>query len=235
MRQFTRIPPVVVVRSILFHLFSVCVVLIFFPFLVLLWAPYRVGWPVWKAFLRVQLWLLRVICNQRYEMDIATVPARPVIFACRHESLWESLVLPITFDNPVMFAKAETFRIPIVAAIARKMGCIALDRTGAEGPMRAAFDTAWARAAEGASFLIFPNGTRNPQHRYRLQKGVALLYRGLKLDVVPMVVDSGTFWPHRSFLRYPGTIRLRALPVIPVGLRTSDFLARLEEDLAQPA
>lgn len=235
MRRLRRNPLVVAACSVVFHICSLAVVAVFLPFLVLVWAPLRVGWPVWHGFVRAQLWLLRVICGQRVVLDLAAVPEGPVILACRHESLWESFALPLALGNPVIFAKAETFAMPVAAQVARKFGYIGLDRTGDPNKMRAAFDEARARAAEGRSFLIFPNGTRDPAHRFRVQKGVAVLYRGLGLPVVPIVVDSGRYWPHRSLLRRPGTVRARALPVIPAGLRTSEFLTRLEADLAEPA
>ena len=62
-----------------------------------------------------------------------------------------------------------------------------------------------------------------------------MLYRALGLPCVPLVLNSGALWPHRSWRRYPGVITVRALAPVPAGLRTSDFLAQLERDLAQPA
>ena len=44
-----------------------------------------------------------------------------------------------------------------------------------------------------------------------------------------MALNSGLFWPRRSFRRRPGTIRAQIMPVIAPGLSRSDFLERLRE------
>ena len=41
--------------------------------------------------------------------------------------------------------------------------------------------------------------------------------------------NSGLFWPRRTFLRYPGTIVVEFLDVIPPGLSRDEFLARARD------
>jgi 1-acyl-sn-glycerol-3-phosphate acyltransferase len=43
-------------------------------------------------------------------------------------------------------------------------------------------------------------------------------------------LNSGVFWPRRSLLRYPGTVVVEALPVIPPGLDRDEFFARLQQE-----
>jgi 1-acyl-sn-glycerol-3-phosphate acyltransferase len=225
---------VVGARSALFHLCSLLCLAVFLPFAVLVWAPLWVGLPVYKALIGAQTWLLRVICGQSYALDLDAVPEGPAIYALRHEAMWESLVLPAALGDPVVFMKDDIARYPIFGAVARKLGYIALDRSGSPDKARAAFHLARERAREGASFFIFPSGTRNPARRDQVQKGVAVLYRVLDLPCVPIVLNSGTYWPFQSWLRYPGVIRVRALPAIAPGLTTAAFLEQLEHDLSQP-
>jgi len=45
----------------------------------------------------------------------------------------------------------------------------------------------------------------------------------------PVALNSGLFWPRRTFLRYPGTIVVEFLDIIPPGLSRDDFLARSSE------
>lgn len=225
----------VVSRSVVFHLCSGAVVLLFLVFLPFIWAPLRFGWPVLRAFVFAQLWLLRVICGQRYKLDLAHVPDGAAIYAVRHEALWETLVLPVLLNNPVVFLKQEILAYPVAGAVARKLGYIGLDRGGSTDRVRAAFDEARDRASDGRGFLIFPNGTRDPAQRDRVQTGVAVLYRALGVPCVPIVLDSGGLWPYKSWIRRPGVITVRALPPIAPGLRTSDLLKRLQADLSEPA
>jgi 1-acyl-sn-glycerol-3-phosphate acyltransferase len=57
---------------------------------------------------------------------------------------------------------------------------------------------------------------------------VAALYGKLGVPVVPVALNSGRYWPRRSFLKYPGTIIVEILPPIPPGLAKPVFMAELE-------
>ncbi|MGZ5924470.1 MAG: 1-acyl-sn-glycerol-3-phosphate acyltransferase, partial [Rhizomicrobium sp.] len=48
---------------------------------------------------------------------------------------------------------------------------------------------------------------------------------------LPVALNSGMFWPRRSFLRYPGTVIVEILPPIPAGLPRAVFFRRLQNDL----
>ncbi|MEX2319041.1 MAG: 1-acyl-sn-glycerol-3-phosphate acyltransferase, partial [Bauldia sp.] len=75
-------------------------------------------------------------------------------------------------------------------------------------------------------------GTRRaPGAQPDYQTGIALVYRSLDAPVVPVALNSGLFWPRRSFLRYPGTIVFEFLSPIPPGLDSRTFLRRLESSI----
>jgi 1-acyl-sn-glycerol-3-phosphate acyltransferase len=46
-----------------------------------------------------------------------------------------------------------------------------------------------------------------------------------------VALNSGLYWPRKSFLHYPGTIVVQFLPQIPPGLDSRSFLAALERDI----
>ena len=48
------------------------------------------------------------------------------------------------------------------------------------------------------------------------------------LPCVPLALNSGLFWPRRSFRRYPGTVRVEVLDPIAPGLEKQAFFARLQ-------
>ena len=56
--------------------------------------------------------------------------------------------------------------------------------------------------------------------------GIVFLYQDLKVPVCPLALNSGMFWPRRSFLRYPGTIVVEFLDPIPPGLPRQQFMDR---------
>ena len=64
-----------------------------------------------------------------------------------------------------------------------------------------------ARKREGFWITIFPEGTRVPagtKGRYKL--GAARMAKLFEMDIVPVALNSGEFWPRNSFFKYPGTI-----------------------------
>lgn len=236
MSQWSDKSAVVGLRSVVFHVASGLLTLIFLLLFPLILAPQPVVWAILRRYIGVQLWLLRVICGLGYRVEgLEHLPGGPCIVAARHEAMWETLFLPLLLDNPAVFLKDEILRYPLAGRVARKLDHIGVDRSGSLDRAKAAFERARALTQAGRRVLIFPNGTRNPEHRYRVQTGVAVLYRMLKLPCVPVVLDSGDYWVYRRWLRRPGVITVRILPPIPAGLRTSGFVARLEHDLAQPA
>jgi 1-acyl-sn-glycerol-3-phosphate acyltransferase len=46
---------------------------------------------------------------------------------------------------------------------------------------------------------------------------------------LPVALNSGLFWPRRSWWRYPGTIRVEALEPIPPGMSKDTFFAQLQD------
>ena len=55
---------------------------------------------------------------------------------------------------------------------------------------------------------IFPEGTRLPpgeKGRYKLWRR-AHGKKMFEMDIVPVALNSGEFWPRNSFLKYPGTV-----------------------------
>ena len=88
--------------------------------------------------------------------------------------------------------------------------------------------------AQGREIVIFPEGTRRPPGAPPDYKpGYLALYEGLGLPCVPLALNSGLFWPRRSFMRYPGTIVIEILdPIlrvcrVPRPARRSERASRL--------
>lgn len=226
----------IVLRSILFHVAAVAAFLPFAPLLPLLAVPAR--WPVkifYNAYLRLLAWLLAVICGVRHRVEgTENLPSGPYLLASRHESAWEVLLFPLLFDDPVAFAKQEIFSYPLGGPIARRSGHIAIDRGGDLAGLKAAFEAAKAAIRGGRSVLIFPSGTRHQEGRDRIQAGVAALYDLLDVPCVPVLLDSGRCWPPGTWLKYPGTIRVRIGAPIAPGLGRKAFTEELRHRLEPP-
>lgn len=178
---------------------------------------------------RSSIWLMRVICNIRVEIRGAEkIPAGPLIVASKHQSMWETFALLQFFDQPIYILKRELLRIPFFGWYLRKCGMIGVDR-GTGG--RALIEMA-KRAAEavrgGRQLIIFPEGTRMPVDAPPAYKsGVGQIYAATGVPCLPVALNAGLFWPRRTFLRYPGTLVVEFLDVLPAGLPRKEFMARM--------
>ena len=157
------------------------------------------------------------------------LPDGPVVLACMHQSFWETAFLLTLFENAAFVLKKELLSIPLWGWYSRRWGNVSVERDGAASALRKMLREARDRIAAGRPIVIFPEGTRvAPGERRPLHVGVAALYVGLAVPVVPVALNSGVFWGRRAFLKYPGVITLEFLPPIPAGLDKRVFLAELQ-------
>lgn len=182
---------------------------------------------------RTNLWLLRAICGVRVEFrGVERIPAGPLLVACKHQSIWETFALLMILPDPAYIMKRELMWIPLFGWCTWKAGMIGINRS--KGPQAIAQMTARAREelARERQIVIFPEGTRRPAGAVpRYKYGVAHLYAELGVRCLPIALNSGLFWPRRSWLRYPGTIRVEALDVIAAGLSKEIFFERLRNEV----
>ena len=153
---------------------------------------------VWARFHRWAAWHILGI---RSEFS-GPVPTQPVLYAAKHQAMFETLELVLHLGDPVVVMKAELARIPLWGWAARRYGVIVVDRAGSAPMLRRMMHEAKVALAEGRSVLIFPEGTRvRPGEAPALKSGFAGLYRILGLPVVPVALDSGLVWPRRGAKR----------------------------------
>jgi 1-acyl-sn-glycerol-3-phosphate acyltransferase len=186
----------------------------------------------WSALL---LWLLKAIVGLDHEVrGRENLPAGPVLIAAKHQSAWDTLMLPVLLGRPVVILKRELFWIPFYGWYAKRAGMIAIDRKGGGKALRAMLRAAKRRTTqEGRPLVIFPQGTRtapgtpSTDDGAPYQPGVAALYGDLAIPCLPLALNSGLFWGRRAFTKRPGRITVEFLPAIPPGLPKREFLARL--------
>jgi 1-acyl-sn-glycerol-3-phosphate acyltransferase len=182
-------------------------------------------------------WLLATIVGLDYEVrDPERTAASPAIFALKHQSAWETLVCHLLFDDPAIALKRELTLIPVFGWYLARTGMIRIDRGAGPRALRSLVEGARQALARGSSVVIFPEGTRVPPGEQRpYWPGVAGLYLQLERPVVPVALNSGLFWPRRSFVKRPGRITLEFLEPIAPGLDRKAFMAELERRLESGA
>ncbi|WP_086464034.1 lysophospholipid acyltransferase family protein [Oceanibaculum nanhaiense] len=195
------------------------------------------GWIV--AGQRLWAWgvigLLRLLIGTDYQVSgRENLPEGPFVIAAKHQSAWETIIFFLLIDRPAYVLKKELLAIPLYGWYARRGGHIAVDRKAGAKALRLLLEDSRRAIADGMVPVIFPQGTRTaPGTHLPYQPGIAALYRGLDLPVVPVALNSGLFWGRRAFRKRPGTIKLEFLPAIPPGMDRAGFMAGLETAIEQ--
>jgi len=166
-------------------------------------------------------------------LGMENLPEGGAIIACKHESTWEITVFQGLLKDPAMVLKEEIRNIPLFGWYVRKLKMIGVDRSAGSRALRGMLKAAKNAANEGRKLVIFPEGTRNTsESNAEFQSGVYGLYGTLKLPVVPVAINAAKLWPHKSFLRHPGTIYMEFLPPIEPGLSKQEFMQTLASQIA---
>jgi 1-acyl-sn-glycerol-3-phosphate acyltransferase len=120
-------------------------------------------------------------------------------------------------------------RIPLFGQFLVKANMIAIDRSAGARALKQMVRRASEEVRRGRQLVIFPEGTRRPVGAPPHYKaGVALIYSDCGVPCLPVALNSGLFWPRRTFLRFPGTLVVEFLDPLPPGLPRDEFLARIE-------
>src|SRR4029077_10844249 len=197
----------------------------------LLLAPRATAMRFGRFWARCVLALLRAIVGLDGEIRGAEhLPRGACLIAMKHQSAWDTLILPVMLGDPAVVIKRELLWLPFYGWYAARAGLLAIDRRGGAGALRRMVAAARRTAATGRPIVIFPQGTRTaPGETRPYQPGIAALCQALDLPLVPAAVNSGLFWGRRSFVKRPGRIVLQFLEPIPPGLERRRVMAELEQ------
>lgn len=221
-------------RSLLFHgAFYIVTALFMVGALPLFAAPRSWSMAALKLHARTCLWLLRVIAGIGIEVrGQKHIPLGAAIVASKHQSAWDTVAPLAYLPDPAMIMKQELMRIPLYGWYSRKFGMIPVRREAGPAALKAMVRAAALRATQGRQIFIFPEGTRRPPGAPPAYKpGVVLLYEALNVPCHPLALNSGLFWPRRSWRLYPGTIVMEFLAPIPPGLPRQAFRAHLQQTI----
>ena len=191
--------------------------------------PRRAFMAVAKMWARSSVWLLRVVCNIRLEVrGREKIPAGPLIVASKHQSMWETFALMPFFDAPLFIYKRELAWIPFFGWYLMKSGMIGVDRSGGLRSLMEMARRAPKEIRSGRQLIIFPEGTRRPVGAPPdYMTGVGQIYANSGVPCLPVALNSGLFWPRRTFMRYPGTLVVEFLDPLPAGLNRKEFTVRI--------
>jgi 1-acyl-sn-glycerol-3-phosphate acyltransferase len=188
-----------------------------------------------RLWARSTLWLLARICGTKLEFrGLEHIPRGACIVAAKHQSFIETVALTLHTADFTFVLKRELGAIPLFGWYVRKAEQIMIDRARRGSALAQLAREARKVLGQGRQIFIFPEGTRRPAGAPPAFKpGVAHLYAETNVPCVPVALNSGLFWPRRSFLRQPGTIVIEFLEPIAPGLDKRSFM-RLLQDRIEP-
>jgi len=221
-------------RSVLFHItFYVNLMT-----LLILWLPgllmkRQASMQLGRVWGRTSLFWLETIVGLKFEFrGLENIPKGPVIVACKHQSMWETFVLPLHSPDFSYILKRELVFIPFFGWFLKGAEQIGIDRAKGGKLLPQLIEKTKALFAEGRQLFIFPEGTRRPAGAPPLYKfGVAHLYRETGAACLPVALNSGLFWARRAWIVRPGTVVIEYLPPIPPGLEPREFFQRMQDTI----
>ena len=182
-----------------------------------------------RAWARSSIRLLRWVCNIKVEYrGLEKIQKGPLIVASKHQSMWETFALLQFFDQPLFILKRELTWIPFFGWYLIKANMIGIDRSAGGRSLLQMTRRAGEAVRRGRQLIIFPEGTRTPVGATPNYKtGIAQIYVDCGVNCLPVALNSGLFWPRRTFMRYPGTLVVEFLDPLPPGLSRREFIARV--------
>ena len=188
-----------------------------------------------RAWAKSSLWLLKVICGVEAEFRGAgNIPKGGYLIAPKHQSIWETFALCLYFPDFSFILKRELTWIPFFGWYLIRAEQIAINRSSGSAALAEAIQRSREILAQGRQVFIFPEGTRRPVGAVPSYKfGVAQIYAQANAACVPVALNSGLFWPRRSFIRRPGKILVEFLEPIPPGIERSAFFNLLQDKMEE--
>ncbi|HYW77481.1 MAG TPA: D-glycero-beta-D-manno-heptose 1,7-bisphosphate 7-phosphatase [Gammaproteobacteria bacterium] len=163
-----------------------------------------------RAHARMFFRLLRPTVGLKMRIEgLENLPDSPCVLYLKHSSTWETMLPFILVRRPAFVVKRELLWIPMVGWPLARLGAIGINRLSKRRAVDQIRSQGKRLIARGHTIAIFPEGHRMPSgttRRYGLSG--ALLARDCKVPIVPVAHNAGEFWPRRSFIKRPGTVRV---------------------------
>lgn len=226
-------------RSALFFTFFVAGITFFGLAITLAWPITNVAQrrrlaSRWSAFTRR---ILAITCDLHENIEgMENLPPPPYVILAKHQSAWETAAFVSLFHPCVQVLKQSLTWIPVFGWALKATHQIAIDRSRGVAALHRLHEQGTKQLSEHVAVLIFPEGTRSaPGTTGKYHPGGVSLALAAGAPIVPVAHNAGLFWPRRSFLKKPGTIRVRIGPPIPTeGLSRADrkgLVQKVEETI----
>lgn len=199
--------------------------------------PFMVRYRLSTLWVRFVLFMARICCGVRHEVEglehIKDIPVAIVL--SKHQSAWETIALRLILPPQTALLKQSLLWLPVWGWALATLKPIAIDRENQRAALKTLLKQGKAYLEEGLWVVVFPEGTRTaPGEVKKFNAGGAILAEKTGYPVIPIAHNAGHCWSRYSFLKYPGTIKVKIGPVIDSkGRKAADINVEASEWIAQ--
>ncbi|PCI44686.1 MAG: 1-acyl-sn-glycerol-3-phosphate acyltransferase [Proteobacteria bacterium] len=201
-------------------LFNLCFFIATFTFSPLLLFFRLFGLP--SAWFWAKLWSKSILFFARYLCGIKIriegqehFPSESCVVMAKHQSAFETIIMPSLIPPYVWILKRELFYIPLFGWALWAIKTIGIRRGNPREAIKQVNTDGSALLKQGKWVVIFPEGTRsNIGESGDYKAGGIVLAQKAEVGILPMAHNAALCWPKRGFIKKPGTITVRFLPFI---------------------
>jgi len=183
----------------------------------------------------IAIWGARVICGIDYKvigLENLPVPFKEggMIFLCKHQSRYETLLFRGLFSPVCYVYKRELHYVPFFGWGIALCGMIAINRGKSKAALDQVATVGNKRLHEGWNMVMFPEGTRvDPGQKRRYKVGGTYLSVATREPVVPVAHNAGDVWPRGKWTKKPGLVTVSLGPAIyPDTMTAEQQMAKVE-------
>jgi 1-acyl-sn-glycerol-3-phosphate acyltransferase len=199
--------------------------------------PFTVRYNIGKAWAGAVLKMAEIFCGIRYEVEglehIKSINAAVVL--SNHQSAWETLAFRCFLPPQTSLFKRSLLWIPFWGWAMATLKPIAIDRNNKHSALRKLIRHGTQALREGLWVIVFPEGTRKPVGELGdFSAGGAMLGQKSGFPVIPIAHNAGIYWSRYSFLKFPGTIKVKiGFPIESKGRKAADINQEAEKWIVQ--
>jgi len=227
----------ILLRSALFNLLFFALTPLF-SLLLLMVRPVGIdpAWAVAKAWSRTILALAHHICGIKVIIEGREhFPSSPCVVVAKHQSALETIAMPLLIPPYVWVLKRILLYIPLFGWALGAINTIAINRGTPRQALKQLL-TEGKQRLQSHWVVIFPEGSRSkPGEQLPYRPGGIILAQKAGVALLPLALNSGQCWPKRGFIKQPGTVIFRFLPLIDAATVTATnrdaLLCQIEQQI----
>lgn len=199
--------------------------------------PFMVRYKIGTHWCCLVLWMSKFFCGLGFEVEgLENIKENQVaIVLSNHQSAWETLALRCFLPTQTVLLKRSLTWLPIWGWALACLKPISIDRKKQRVALRILLAKGVAALNEGLWVVIFPEGTRTAAGDVeKFNAGGAILAERSGFPVIPIAHNAGNYWSRYSFLKYPGTIKVKiGSPMETRGRKASEINFEAENWIRQ--